>query len=82
MRKNLFLTMVALASFTVSAQLNVQFHYDMGSAIYGKIFLLVLNGLQLLKTSLPINGVAHTSLSMQTLPITLCQVYMEKSLVN
>lgn len=36
MKKILFLAMVALASLTASAELNIQLHYDMGKAIYGK----------------------------------------------
>ena len=35
MRKILYCTILSIASLTASAQLNVQFHYDMGSAIYG-----------------------------------------------
>lgn len=35
MKKILFLAMVAFASLTASADLNIQLHYDMGSAIYG-----------------------------------------------
>ena len=36
MKKILFFAMVALASLTASADLNLQYHYDMGSAIYSK----------------------------------------------
>lgn len=35
MKKRLFLAMVALVSLTASADLNLQFHYDMGKEIYG-----------------------------------------------
>jgi hypothetical protein len=37
MKKRLFLAMVALVALTASADLNLQFHYDMGKEIYKRV---------------------------------------------